>query len=132
MVWYLKITSPPSPPISLFAVQEVNFFSTNRQSPHEVTVLEGRPTTISCGTFTSIPPTNLNWQVLFGNAFTSIDLNHDRATEGLNNSLYLLAPTVMDDNTLFSCRLSNVELNTVSTGYVRIRIEGKNCHNFCS
>ena len=109
---------------NLLAVLDTNFFSEDADTPHVVTVLEGQPTAIDCGPFTNTPSSDIRWEVKFGTRFVPISFGNDRAVVGLNDSLYLLDPTIAHDQRVFSCNLRNTELQLTSTGYVRINVQG--------
>lgn len=106
----------------LLSVQDANFFSSEVSAPHRVTVLQGQPTAIDCGPYTSIPASDLDWEVQFGDHFEEVSVANDRATAGLNQSLWLLQPTLDDDGTVFRCGLE--VLGMVEYGYVEINVQG--------
>ena len=82
------------------------------------------PTTIDCGPFSSTPPSDLAWDVQFGNSFFDVTIDNEGATIGLDHRLYLLEPSISQSGDLFACRLSNAVLGVVSDGFVRIDVEG--------
>ena len=91
-----------------------------------MSIQAGQPTAVDCGSFTNIPEDNLDWEIqLGGSQLVPINLNHDRATVGLDQMLYLLEPRADDSGTIFRCNLRNAELSTLSVGYVQITVQGK-------
>ena len=108
-------------PIFFHAVQQVEFFSTDPQSPRIVRVTEGQSTSVNCGQFISTTPVMLDWKIKFGNRFESLT-PHDRAYGGLNSSLFLLQPR----NATYSCTLTNsIEPRSDLTGYIQIIVESE-------
>lgn len=89
-----------------------------------MTVQAGQPTAIDCGSFTNIPTTNLDWEVQFGDMFERVNLANERATIGLNQSLYLLEPIAAETPFLFRCILRNTDLGDLANGYVRVTVQG--------
>lgn len=87
-----------------------------------VTVVENEPTAVDCGPFRNTPPSDIQWEVKFG-FFDDVTLGNERATVGLNQSLYLLEP-MQADNFVLSCSLRNTALERFTTGYVTINIQG--------
>ena len=110
---------------SLFCtVHDVNFFSSNQDEPHTVTVIENMPTAIDCGPFSSTPPSDLAWDVPFGSSFVSVSIDNEGATIGLDHRLYLLEPRLSQNDDIFACHLRNTLLGVISNGFVRINVEG--------
>lgn len=113
-----------------YTVHHAEFFSTNRDRPHVVTVIENMSTAIDCGPFSNTPPSGLTWDVEFGNVLVPISLGNERATVGLNQSLYLLEPRASQDGDLFACHSRNSLLGIGSDGFLRISVQGM-CWSAC-
>lgn len=114
-------TVSSNPAVLQLAEHDASFFSTDVGSPHMVTVVENEPTAVDCGPFRNTPPSDIQWEVKFG-FFDDVTLGNERATVGLNQSLYLLEP-MQADNFVLSCSLRNTALERFTTGYVTINIQ---------
>jgi hypothetical protein len=110
---------------SFSPVYEAIVFSTSSDAPHQVTVIQNVPTVVDCGTFFNSPSSTLRWNVLSGGVPFDVSIEHERATVGLNQSLYLLEPTPALDGSIFSCDSTNAEVGESSTGFLQINIQGK-------
>lgn len=110
--------------IGFLAVHEVNFYSSDSDQPHVVTITEGQAAAINCGSYTNTPASDLTWAVRFGTLFEPVTLGNEGATVGLNQSMYLLDPSTDMDGDIFSCSLANTLTGSLTTGYVQVNVEG--------
>ena len=106
----------------------MDFYSEEVDQPHVVTIIAGEPAAINCGSYTSIPASDLGWLVQFGNNFIPISLSNEGATIGLNQSMYILDPSTNIDGDIFRCALANTLTESLTTGYVQVNVQGKYSH----
>ena len=100
---------------------EVSFFSEESQSPHQVSVQEGQPQILECGSIISVPPVSVDWEIF---ADLDIDPRTEFAIAGLDGRLYLQSPMQLLNEFIFECSVLNRETETNKHGYIQVTVEG--------
>ena len=98
--------------------------SEDSQNPHQVTVQEGQPQVLDCGSITSVPRADADWEIFDGLGTSAIDPAIEFAIAGLDGRLYLQNPIQVLNGIIFECRVLNRVTGTNKQGYIEVTVEG--------
>ncbi len=108
----------------LFLDIQASYFSTTFSSPHVVTVTQGVPANISCGTFVSVPAYSVTW-IQAHSLLTTSDqvLVSSREVVHRDGYLLLIEPMLTDNGKIYRCLVQNGFTNSPSQGFVQVLVE---------
>ena len=106
-------------------VLETSFTSLDLESANAnpVTAQQGQPLSISCGGYTSVPNSPLEWDI-YATPLIRLDSVLDRAIVGINGELYFQDP-FPDNERVFQCSVQNSVSGVNRNGYVKLIVESK-------
>lgn len=105
------------------AVLVTSLPSEDSQNPHQVTVQEGQPQVLDCGSITSVPRADVDWEIFDGLGTSAIDPAIEFAIAGLDGRLYLQNPIQVLNGIIFECRVLNRVTGTNKQGYIEVTVE---------